>query len=286
MQKYSAPAVERVLDILEIMVQYNRSFTATEMANELDVSVNSIFRIFIELEKKNYVVKNQDNSSYELSPKIYYMGNSIRERVSLVSIAHPFMKHLRNVTNETVEITTLTKDYKTFVSAQIESKQFIKFISTVGIAYDSYVSAMGKVMLAALDDNELDYYINNNEFKKMTDNTITDPEAFRQEINRVRIEGVGFDREESIPGLTCIACPVYSAGGQLECALGITAIAFRVSNEKQDEIIELVKKEAANLSNALGFHKWFFAKKKTVYITRLSIPGPLLSHIEKVSFLT
>lgn len=253
--KYSAPAVERAMEILEIMVQRNRSFTATEMAGILDVSVNSVFRIFIELERKNYVLKDPSDSSYELTPKLYYMGTALKERISIINAARTYMKRLFRTVNATVVLTTLNEEYQTVVVDQLVSKQPIKFVSTVGFAYDTYVSAMGKAMLANMPSEDIEHYIEETELKKITEHTITDKEVFRAELKKVKNEGVGYDREESNPGLICVASPIFSAGGKLEGAIGITGFVFQMTEEQLDKDVEHIKKQARDLSESLGYRE-------------------------------
>ena len=251
--KYTVPAVERALEILEIMVKNNRSFTATEMAGILGVSVNSVFRIFIELERKYYVLKDPSDSSYELTPKIYYLGTALKERISLVTAARTYMKRLFRTSNETCVLAMLDDEYKTVVIDQLVSKQPMKFVSTVGFAYDTYVSAMGKAMLAYLPEDEIDDYLSKTKLKKITENTITSKEAFKKELRQVRKEGVGYDRAESMPGLICVASPIFSAGGKLEGAIGTTAFVYLKKEEELERDIAQIKKQAADLSESLGY---------------------------------
>ncbi|MFI3172234.1 MAG: IclR family transcriptional regulator [Eubacteriales bacterium] len=253
--KYSAPAVERALEILEIMVQNNKSFTATEMAGILGVSVNSVFRIFIELERRYYVLKDPSDSSYELTPKIYYLGTALKERVSIVTGARTYMKRLFRTTNETVVLTIMNEEYQTVVVDQLVSKQPVKFVSTVGFAYDTYNNAMGKAMLAYMSEDEIKEYLDKTQLKKITEHTITSKVQFGKELERVRQEGVGYDREESIPGLICIASPIFSAGGKVEGAIGTTGFVFTMNDEQLAKNVEQIKKQAADLSESLGYRK-------------------------------
>lgn len=253
--KYSAPAVERSLEILEIMVQQNRSFTATEMASILGVSVNSVFRIYIELERKHYVLKDPSDSSYELTPKIYYMGTAIKERISIVASARTYMKRLFRTVNATVVLTTMNEEYQTVVVDQLVSKQPIKFVSTVGLAYETYISAMGKAMLANMSEEDIEQYLEQTELKKITENTITDKGILREELRKVREEGVAYDREESIPGLICIASPVFSAGGKMEGAIGTTGFVFLMSDEQLENDIKQIQKQARDFSESLGYRE-------------------------------
>ncbi|MGV8979728.1 IclR family transcriptional regulator [Clostridium sp.] len=252
-QKYSAPAVERVLDILEMMARENRSFTVTEVSSILKISINSAFRIFKELENKHYVVKDMLDSSYELTPKLYYLGSSIKSRITLIKTAQPFIKHINNISGETVLLTIFGENYSTLVVDQLESPQPIKFLSTVGLFYDSYNSAMGKAMLSTLENDELLRYTQGMEFIPKTPSTIIDKEKFLNEIREIAKTGVAYDKEEAVQGLSCIACPIFSAGKVLKGAVGISSVSFRITAKKKQEFAELIKAETTKLSRTLGY---------------------------------
>lgn len=252
-QKYKAPAVKKVLEILEIMAQHNRRFTVTELAVELNISVNSVFRITKELEYKNYLIKNHSDSSYELTPKLYYLGNLIKNRISFVKTAQPFMEQISRATNETVLLTTLDNNFATLVVDQIGSPLPLKFLSSVGVSYDSYSSAMGKAMLSTLSDDELSEYLKNTKFIATTSNTLTDKLELYNCIKSVAETGIAYDYEESITGLICIACPVFSSGKKLEGALGVSGIKYRMSEENMREFSRLIKEVTENFSFTLGY---------------------------------
>lgn len=252
-QKYSAPAVERALDILEIMAKSDKSFTVTEMASLLDISVNSAFRIFNELMSKGYVVKNSADSSYDLTPKLYFLGSSIKNRVSYIEVAQPFMRNISEFTSETVILSKFRRDYSTLILDQIESTEQIKFISTVGAIYNSYCSANGKALLSTLTDKELSNYLDNIKLIKCASKTITDRDLFLKEIEKIRKNGVAYDEEEYIDGLSCIGCPVYSANNKIEGAIGISGLKFRMQNGKRKLYTEFIKDQALKLSIKMGY---------------------------------
>lgn len=253
-QKYSAPAVRKALEMIELMAASNHSFTLSEIVSQLDITNNSAFRIFKELEAKGYVLKGREDSTYELTPKIYYLGNSIRDRLSFVHSADLYMKRIRKYTKETVIITTMTENYDTLVMDQLESKEAIKFISTIGNSYDSYCSAMGKAMLSTLEEDELNDYFKSHKLTKKTENTIVSEKQLRKELEQIAKDGVAFDREENINGLCCIASPIFSVGGKLEGAIGISGLSFRMPESLHSDYAAFVKEQASKLSNILGYN--------------------------------
>ena len=165
------------------------------------------------------------------------------------------MKEIRKYTGETVLLTILDENWGTMVVDQLESKEPIKFLSTVGLAYDSYCSAMGKAMLAELDQEALDEYIEKSNFVKKTGKTITDKKKFREELEKVRKTKVAFDREENMEGLSCIASAVFSGSGKLEGAIGISGLKFRMNGEKILEYAEFISEKAKQFSAALGYEE-------------------------------
>ncbi|MCL2833409.1 MAG: IclR family transcriptional regulator [Treponema sp.] len=252
-KKYTAPAVERVLDILELMAGNSKHYTVTELASTLNISTNSVFRILKELQTKNYLEKNDLDSSYELTPKLYFLGSRLRSRISIQRLAERFLDRVNLKTKETVLLTIFGENYSTLIVDQVESPLPIKFLSTVGCSYDSYSSAMGKLMLAYLPMEEQEWYIKNTKFQQLTPNTITNKKRFRKELEIIRERGFAFDNEESLIGLSCIAAPVFSAGGKLEGSIGISGITFRMMTTKVTNYTALLMEECKKLSATLGY---------------------------------
>lgn len=253
--KYSAPAVKKALDIIELMASQNKGFTVTELANILDISTNSVFRILKEFENKQYIIKDLSDSSYQLTAKLYYLGNSIKSQISLIQEAQKTMHILQQQTKETILLATLDENFRTLILEQYESTHHIKFLSTVGHAYDSYTSAMGKCLLAFCKPDEIDMYIQNTPLIQQTPNTITDPVYLQEELSHIRTTHIAYDHQESIMGLTCIACPIFSSGHILEGAIGISGISFRMTEEKIKSFSELLLHLTQLLSDRFYFNK-------------------------------
>jgi len=250
--KYSAPAVNKTLSIIELMVSNNKPYTVTELSNITENSVNSIFRIMIELENKHYVKKNPIDSSYELTSKLYFLGNSLKNRVDLIEETKATLTKIKNITKETIILTQLDSNNKTIIINQLESPLPIKFLSTIGLAYDSYCSAMGKCLLAFSDKDRISEYLNNTELTPHTQTTITDKNDFYLELEHIRERGISFDNEESVQGLTCVACPIFSSNNRLVASIGISAISFRVSPLVLDKFAKTLYTECKLLSEKLG----------------------------------
>ena len=240
--------------LLEKMAMVNKPFTVTELSLALNIPTNSVFRILKELQALQYIEQLNDGG-YILTSKLYYLGSSIGDRISFKQSAQQYMDKLLALTKETVILTTFGSHYSTLIVDQKISTERIKFISTVGLEYSSYSSAMGKAMLAFISKEKLDHYLDYVVFEKETENTIVTKEDLLSELEATRKKGYATDKEESVPGVNCVAAPIFSVGGWLEGAIGISGPKFRVKTEEIDDIAKAVKAQADLFSTALGYSK-------------------------------
>ena len=88
---------------------------------------------------------------------------------------------------------------------------------------------MGKVLLAALDDEALDRYLSTVELSRRTSRTISDASVLRTEVLKVRDQGWCLIDQELEDGVRSVAVPVHDAGGRVIAAINTSAHATRVT---------------------------------------------------------
>jgi IclR family acetate operon transcriptional repressor len=114
-------------------------------------------------------------------------------------------------------------------------------------------TAVGKVLLAFMPEQEFYRLAGAGAFVRATQNSVTDPIALRAEILKVRESGVAVDREEFALGAACVAAPVQNCEGNVVAAVALSGPARRV--EPAEHVIELVKSCARSISHALGYQR-------------------------------
>jgi DNA-binding IclR family transcriptional regulator len=144
-------STEKMLDIVDLLSKETKFFSVAEISSRLGISSNSVFRVLKELEGKQFIERNPQDSSYQLTNKLYYLGRSIGNRVTLTGIAQRSMERLHELTRETVLLSQLGTTGSTLLLGQLDSPESVKFISNVGEEYFSRSSALGKAMLAFSD---------------------------------------------------------------------------------------------------------------------------------------
>ena len=114
----------------------------------------------------------------------------------------------------------------------------------VGAQLEAYCSALGKVLLSALPQHELAMFLDEGDLVPLTTNTITDPSAFRSEIDRVRRQGWALDDCEISRNMRCVAVPIKDATGQIVAAISSSGEASSVTEEQQEKILARLRSAA------------------------------------------
>jgi DNA-binding IclR family transcriptional regulator len=113
-----------------------------------------------------------------------------------------------------------------------------------GFTGAAHATAFGKILLSRMDDAEVADYLGRHGMRALTDRTLGTPEDLRRELGRVRAEGVAVEREEFVPGASCLAAPVVDSAGR---TLGSVAVSLRPSDfERRHRAIAPVLRDAAD----------------------------------------
>src|SRR5690606_7600827 len=91
--RYSAPALEKGLDILEALSDSYEGYTLNEISKKLDRSMNEIFRMVMTLERRGWV-QVDGNDRYSLTLRMFELAHQHMPLRSLVSMAMPLMRKL------------------------------------------------------------------------------------------------------------------------------------------------------------------------------------------------
>ena len=161
----------KVFQVLETLCG-GKAAGVTELSNQLDIKPSSMHRFLSVLTKLGYVQKNESTGKYFATLKIFQLGVSVRNKLSLIGIARPYMEELGEILNETVNIAVFAQN-NVVVIDRIQSPETLRTNIIVGQHLPAYCTAFGKVFLAAMSEKELDRYLEATPLKPLTRQTIT-----------------------------------------------------------------------------------------------------------------
>ena len=100
--KYNVPGLDRALSIIELLNGNPAGLSVNEISHSLKYPLNSVYRIMMTLERRHYVRKKSGGSVFVLSDKFLTLATPVAGEPAFVETAMPYMRDLRDITQETV----------------------------------------------------------------------------------------------------------------------------------------------------------------------------------------
>ena len=126
-------------------------------------------------------------------------------------------------------------------------------MSEVGARLPVYCTSQGKLFLASVSQAECRRILRQAELKAYTPNTLTQPEQFTAELQRIREQGYAVENGEFKPGLRSVSAPIRNASGEVAYAFGTVGMFRQLHTDEFQQAIVLVTDAAAKISAAIGY---------------------------------
>lgn len=229
-------------------IKENGDMGVTEIANTLDIPKSTVFSHLNTLTEEGYLTS--ENRRYSLSLRFLDLGYRSRSYSDLYKVGEPKVDALAAETGELVNLMTVENQEVVYLYIEIGEKG-VKFDTYPGMRSPMYCTALGKAALSQMSSEELDEYIEATALERVSENTITDADALRTELEEVRERGYAFDREERSQGIRCVAAPITGEDGSLG-ALSVSGPVVRMqgdwfTSELPEQIVQKTSEIELNL---------------------------------------
>jgi IclR family pca regulon transcriptional regulator len=180
--------------------------TIAEVAKATGLNRATARRFLHTLEADGYV--GSENGRYALRPRVLEFGYAYLSSISANDIIQQQLLELAERLRESCSAGVLDGHDVVFVArARTSFPRVMTLALSVGTRIPAYLTAIGRVLLADLPDNELDEYLRTAQLHKETEKTITDRAKLRNEIFDVRSTGYSITDQEIEIGIRA-AVPV------------------------------------------------------------------------------
>jgi DNA-binding IclR family transcriptional regulator len=153
--KYTAPALEKGLDILELLSRTDLGLSQAEIARDLGRSVSEIFRMLVVLTERGYVAQDPVSDRYVLTTLLFEVAHRTPLIRRLTSSAAPLMRDLAHDINQSVHLAVLSDD-GVLIVGQVDPPARHVMTIRLGTRVDLWRASSGRVMLAFQTPQELD----------------------------------------------------------------------------------------------------------------------------------
>lgn len=215
---YATPALDKGLDILELLAHERIGLTQSEIARALQRTVSEIFRMLNTLERRGYIVETAQDR-YVLSLRLFQLVQEHPPTERLLSEALPRMHRLSEKLIQSCHLGVLESG-RVVILAQANAPASVGLYVKVGSAVDLMEAATGQVILAHLPIESRQKILN--DWQKETGREV--PSDLFDHLNTIERRGYEKRMSYQIEGITNISCPVMREGNRVVAALTVPFI--------------------------------------------------------------
>ncbi|MBN8942442.1 MAG: IclR family transcriptional regulator [Rhizobiales bacterium] len=244
-------AFTKGLKLLETLARSEKPRGITDLATELNFTKSNVHRVLSTLQAAGYVQQIPSNSTYELTTKLWELGNEVMRRMDLLQVARPAMTKLAAITGETVHLSVLRGTDVIYLD-KIESEHHIRAHTSVGMRAPAFTMATGKAMLAHMPDSYLELFVPH--LKSYTSTTRTTIEELRADVELARRQGYALvSHGEWREGIAACAAAILGRSGEVVGAIGMSGPDTRVKRKQLQQFSGDVVEAAHTISTVLGY---------------------------------
>jgi IclR family KDG regulon transcriptional repressor len=242
-------SADRVLDIFELFGEVEaRELSLMDITRQLELPASSVFKILQNLVHRGYLDKDENGKTFRLGYKIFQIGAKYAQQTNLTTEFQYIAGQIVSEVNEAVYL-AIRSDRNILYIAEKQSTHHVRFISHLGMKLPLHTTAMGKLFLSAMTDEDVVQLYREQELGLLTDHTISDLEKLVEQLQEIRQAGVAYSEGEAVQGIRCVAAPIYNANQELIAAMSISIPTTRWKEDTWSQMTELVVQGAKKLTS-------------------------------------
>ncbi len=249
-KKYSAPALEKGLDIIELLSSEVDGLNISQLTTKLGRTVGEIFRMLAVLEQRAYIELPESGDRYRLTLKMFRLSNRFPPIKRLTTIAGPIMHKLAYSIEQSCHLVIYLEGWGHIVAQQDSPSERILSVR-LGAKAPLLRSCSGHVLLAYSNEQQRKIML-----KKIPTNHIQSTNGKTKEmIKKVIARGYESIKSEQIQGVQDFGYPIFDTNSQIVAALVVPFVSFLDKShpvsikDAQPQIL----KAASSMSALLGF---------------------------------
>ncbi len=246
-RRYQAPALEKGLDILELLSRETDGLSQKEISAKLGRSVNEIFRMLICLEEREYISRAGSNDTFKLSLKLFELGLRNPPTKRLVSAAAPALLSLSKSVRQSCHV-AIHSGGNVLVVAQQNSPEELFFTVSLGAMVPIQKAVSGIVLLSYQVPEEREHWLSEANPSK------SELAYLKKSYPSVLKNGYFQQASKTTRGVTELACPIFDHTGNAVATVSVPIVQSVTAKSVVSKYVPEVKETAFKISRQIGWH--------------------------------
>jgi DNA-binding IclR family transcriptional regulator len=250
--RYRIQALDRAVAILNCFDVNEPELHVRDVGERTGLHKSTAHRILMALQHNGLVEQNPATGRYHLGVQLVKLGEHAVARLDVAVIARPFLADLAAQTRRRVHLAVMDGD-QVVILDRADGPDAATIPSLPGRLFPAHCTALGKVMLAGLDEAEVRRVIGKRQLKRFTPKTITSLDALLAELRSVARRGYAVADQEMGPGVITVGAAIRNHTGAVTAALSIAGLPGDARGATLSSLADDARKTAAQISTRLGY---------------------------------
>ena len=242
-------AIQKAVAILETIANENRALSLPDIADQLSLPRQTIHRVVKQLEQIGLVLRDPQRERYRIGQRLNRLALSAISNAQQNKASHAVLQALVADVRETCNVGMLDGHEVVYID-RVECDWPLRVQLSAGSRVPVYCTAIGKLLLAHQDAEARRGIILSGPLKRLTENTITDPDELEANLEEIRLLGYSINNQEDSVGLIAMAVPIRDAHGHVVAGLAVHAPEARLSIPAAKRLLPRFHAAAAKIAAA------------------------------------
>jgi DNA-binding IclR family transcriptional regulator len=243
-ESYPVPAVDKALDILELLGDSSQGMSLTGIADALGRTKQEIFRVLVRLQERGYLVRD-DAQVYRLSTRMFEIGSQHVGTQFLIVHAMPHMERLARRIRESCHLNMVVQ-HRMLVVARAEGDADVMLAVRIGATFELHRRVSGMAALAMLPEHR------RREYWKQSGETPERIQELEGQLEAIRQRGYAHEDSPIVVGVKDCAVPVLDKASGLLGVLCVSHLCRKDDPDEHAEIVEAAIETARKISAEFG----------------------------------
>ncbi|MEM7207207.1 MAG: IclR family transcriptional regulator [Pseudomonadota bacterium] len=240
----------RALTILETVAREDRVLTIAELETLCGLPRATLYRLTEKLVNEGHLHRQIGGRGFTIGHRLFSMAKNVMEGNSVRLVRQQILRKLVERVGETCNLSVPDGDSMMYLE-RVEAHWPLRLSMPVGTRVPIHCTAVGKLYLALMDEDEQHLKINSLKLEKTGNNTHTNRDDLTKELVRIRKQNFSTDNEEFIPGMVAVSVPITDVRGRMIAGVAVTAPIARLSLANALRYLPDLREAANDLSNYL-----------------------------------
>ncbi|MDF8266417.1 IclR family transcriptional regulator [Luteipulveratus flavus] len=248
----NAPAAAQALAVLQLLARHAEPMPAAAIARDLGLARSSTYHLLNVLRDAGFVSHLGDDQRWGLGVAAFELGSAYSRQAPLQRISRPVLSRLVDRTTHNAHLVVLHgRDVLYVIEERAQGRPSL--VTDVGVRLPAQLTASGLAILAVLPPQQVRaLFASRDDFVQRHGRGPTSLTALRSELSQVRTRGYAIEQDSVTPGLASVGAAALDHNGLPAAGIAVTYPYERVAPAEREEVVDAVRRAAADLSRRLG----------------------------------